>query len=233
MKRLFIVLTLTILLFSKTVFCAEWPEAPSQNATPLQTFLNNFSPFWSGCVWRQDTSIYLLVIPDDEREVFLGGLDFTFVQNEQRFDIVCLQTSDSYQYLGDCYSGRIETNQIFKISQYDPNDFDEKLAFDLYYRNNDPIKVPAASFYHLDINIEPSDAGTLNAEAIGDYEQGEFVEIDISVNNGYKFSHWSDTSEVKSVYRQVEMPENDLSITAKFTSTSISSDFGCFISTTR
>lgn len=58
--------------------------------------------------------------------------------------------------------------------------------------------------YNINLDITPPDAGSISPAADGSYEEGEEVELQANVNDGYIFSGWSG---------DVEISDNPLSIT--------------------
>ena len=71
--------------------------------------------------------------------------------------------------------------------------------------------------YNLSIQVAPENAGT--ASGAGTYPAGTMVVIEASANTDYAFVNWTDAAGnivSDSPMHTVEMPENDLSLTANF-----------------
>ncbi len=76
------------------------------------------------------------------------------------------------------------------------------------------------SAYHLQLQANPSHAGTVSGSGV--YEAGENVLVSTMPNPGFVFLHWSDGTEILSVDTEYTfiMPENDLLLTAEYESLS-------------
>ncbi len=166
------------------------PEPDTQYNLNLRVSPNGAGSFSGAGRYVPGTSMYISAY---------SNTGFRFKSWQEDGNVV--STSSSFYY-----SMPEKNTTLTAVFEYDPNSPGE------------PVPAPDPVKYSLDIEAQPSSAGSFNVSSGNKYEEGTSVYLFAYTNTGFKFREWRDGEQVISTGRSFyySMPSENKSLTAVY-----------------